>query len=403
MTMTPTRSDEIVVVGGGIGGLATALACAQAGRPVRVLERADEFGEIGAGLQLAPNATRILDRLGVLGRVIDAGVLPQRLVFNDALTGRRLTHLDLGPAFRRRYGGPYVVVHRSDLLEILLAACREHGVLLDTGKEVTAVGTEPDRATVACADGSGYDAALVVGADGLRSGLRTLLSDDEPLCSGYVAYRGAVPLEQVDAHAPLTDVVVWFGPGLHLVQYPLRSGRMYNQVAVFRSRRFEAGEPEWGTPEELDEVFSATCEQVRTAIPALWRDKRWPMFDREPIDEWVAGRAVLLGDAAHPMLQYLAQGACQAIEDAAALADAVVKHLPVTGADLAAVEQTLRTYQADRVPRTARVQRSARVWGDVWHVDGLARGLRNELFARREPDDFTDTDWLYGTEEPTHA
>lgn len=401
--MTHTRSDEVLVVGGGIGGLATALACAQAGRQVRVLERAEAFGEIGAGLQLAPNATRILDRLGVLDRVIDAGVLPERLVFNDALTGHRLTHLDLGTGFRHRYAAPYVVLHRSDLLDILLAACREHGVVLENGSHVTAVADEPDGVTVSCADGTGYEAAVAVAADGLRSGLRAQLSDDEPLCSGYVAYRGAVPIEDVDARGPLSDVLVWFGPGLHLVQYPLRGGRMYNQVAVFRSRRFAAGEPDWGTPEELDEVFSETCAQVRAAVPALWRDRRWPMFDREPIDDWIAGRTVLLGDAAHPMLQYLAQGACQAIEDAACLADAIDRHLPTNSTDAAGVDKALRAYASERIPRTARVQRTARVWGDIWHVDGLARGLRNELFARRDPADFTDTDWLYGTEELTHA
>ncbi|MFI6299988.1 FAD-dependent monooxygenase [Nonomuraea sp. NPDC050790] len=404
--MTHHRSDEILVAGGGIGGLATALACARAGRRVRVLERSGEFAEIGAGLQLAPNATRILDRLGVLERVVAAGVLPERLVFNDALTGDRLTHLDLGERFRRRYGGPYVVLHRSDLLDILLAACREHGVLLDNDRHVTAVADDAGGVTVTCADGTSYHAALAVAADGLRSGLRTLLSADEPVCSGYVAYRGAVPIEQVGARSALTDVVVWFGPGLHLVQYPLRGGTVYNQVAVFRSPRYAAGHADWGLPDELDEAFSVTCEQVRAAVPALWRDRRWPMSDREPIGDWVAGRTALLGDAAHPMLQYLAQGACQAIEDAAALADAVGRHLPPGQDEAAAVDKALRAYAAERMPRTARVQRTARVWGDIWHVDGLARDLRNALFSRREAGDFTDTDWLYGPagpKESTHA
>ncbi|WP_157250247.1 FAD-dependent monooxygenase [Nonomuraea typhae] len=401
-------TDEILIAGGGIGGLTTALACARSGRRVRVLERSEEFAEIGAGLQLAPNATRILDRLGVLGRVIAAGVLPERLVFNDALTGDRLTHLDLGEPFRQRYGGPYVVLHRSDLLDILVAACREHGVQLDNDRHVTGVTSRSDGVTVSCADGTGYHGALVVAADGLRSGLRALLSDDEPVCSGYVAYRGAVPIEEAGAHGALTDVVVWLGPGLHLVQYPLRGGRMYNQVAVFRSRRFAEGHADWGLPGELDEAFSVTCDRVRAAVPALWRDRRWPMSDREPIGDWVAGRTALLGDAAHPMLQYLAQGACQAIEDAAALADAVDRHLPAGHGAAGDVDKALRAYAAERIPRTARVQRTARVWGDIWHVDGLARDLRNALFSRREAGDFSDTDWLYGpgptaSKETAHA
>ncbi|MFI9557565.1 FAD-dependent monooxygenase [Nonomuraea endophytica] len=402
-------THEILIAGGGIGGLTTALACARAGRRVRVLERSAKFAEIGAGLQLAPNATRVLDRLGVLDRVVEAGVLPERLVFNDALTGERLTHLDLGERFRERYGGPYVVLHRSDLLDILLAACREHGVVLETDRQVSAVADHPHGVTVSCADGSVYRGTLTVAADGLRSGLRAPLGGDEPVCSGYVAYRGAVPIEEAGARGPLTDVVVWFGPGLHLVQYPLRGGRMYNQVAVFRSGRFAAGETDWGTPEELDETFAVTCDRVRAAVPALWRDRRWPMSDREPIDDWIIGRTVLLGDAAHPMLQYLAQGACQAIEDAAALAGAIGRHLPPGSGEVAAVEKALRAYAGERIPRTARVQRTARVWGDIWHVDGLARDLRNALFSRRDAGDFSDTDWLYGppgpaaSKENTHA
>ncbi len=170
---------------------------------------------------------------------------------------------------------------------------------------------------------------------------------------------------------------------------------MYNQVAVFRSPAYQAGASQWGTPAELDEVFSVTCPQVRHALAALWRNRCWPMYDREPIGTWVTGRLALLGDAAHPMLQYLAQGACQAIEDAAALADAITQHLPAAGIDATAADKALHAYQAERIPRTARVQRAARIWGDIWHVDGLARDLRNELFARREPTDFTDTDWLY--------
>ncbi len=217
MTAAPSDADDVLIVGGGIGGLATALACAREGRRVRVLERAGELSEIGAGLQLAPNATRILGQFGVLEQVIDAGVLPRRLLFRDALTGRELTYLDVGDAFRRRYGGPYVVVHRSDLLDILVAACRRHGVQLTTGKQVTAVDNHSHQITARCADGTRYRAAVVVAADGLRSGLRRLVSEDEPVGSGYVAYRGAVPIDQIGELASGTDVVVWFGPGLHLV------------------------------------------------------------------------------------------------------------------------------------------------------------------------------------------
>ncbi|WP_371781741.1 FAD-dependent monooxygenase [Streptosporangium subroseum] len=387
---------EILVIGGGIGGLTAALAIARSGRAVRVLERAPEFAEIGAGLQLAPNATRLLDRLGVLDACVEAGVLPERLVFNDALTGARLTHLDLGEDFRRRYGGPYVVMHRSDLLRILVEACRTHGVALENGRGVDEVTTEPGGVTVTCADGSRHTGVLAVAADGLRSGVRGRLSDDQPIDSGYVAYRGTIPMDEVTGPISLSEVVVWFGPGLHLVQYPLRSGRLLNQVAVFRSPGFAAGDPDWGNPDELDAAFSVTCEPVRMALPSLWRNNRWPMYDREPLDNWLTGRTVLLGDAAHPMLQYLAQGACQAIEDGVSLADSLDRHLTDAVPDAVSVDKALHAYQDERIPRTSHIQRTARVWGDMWHIDGVGALLRNEVFTERAVDDYRHVDPIYG-------
>jgi 2-polyprenyl-6-methoxyphenol hydroxylase-like FAD-dependent oxidoreductase len=388
-----TQPGELIVIGGGIGGLSAALAVARTGRPVLVLEQSPSFSEIGAGLQLAPNATRILARLGVLEQVADAGVLPRRLLLRDALDGAELTYLGLED-FPDRYGAPYVVLHRSDLLDILADGCRRHQVALETSKRVTGTETVPDGVRVRCADGSYYEGIAAVAADGLRSAIRATFSDDQPVESGFVAYRGAIPLEQATRTAALTDVVVWIGPGLHFVQYPLRGGRMYNQVAVFRSRRWAAGCADWGTPDELDEAFAVTCQHIRDAMPALWRHARWAMHDREPLANWISGRTVLLGDAAHPMLQYLAQGACQAIEDADALARSF-QRLAAPG-DPDPVGRALRAYAEARIPRTARVQRVARIWGDIWHVDGLARVLRNELFRQRHPDDHRHIEWFYG-------
>ncbi|HEV7871874.1 MAG TPA: FAD-dependent monooxygenase [Modestobacter sp.] len=381
---------DVVVVGGGIGGLTAALALARAGRSVRVLERAAEFTEVGAGLQLAPNATRELARLGVLDEVVSRGVLPHRLVLRDALDGSELTSLDLGEGFRRRYGGPYVVVHRSDLLDVLVAACAAAGVALETGRATVDVRPDDDGAAVHCADGSVHRATAVVGADGLRSSLRARLSDDEPVSSGYVAYRGTVPFERAAAHVDPADVTVFVGPGLHCVQYALRAGEMANTVAVFRSPGYLAdpSDPDWGGPQELDAVFAGTCTPVQEALPLLWRDRRWQMYDREPIRQWVDGRLVLLGDAAHPMLQYLAQGACQSIEDGVTLASSLAGTPDVPAA--------LAGYAAVRQERTARVQATARTWGEIWHVDGVARLLRNELLRRLPTDHAEHIDWLYG-------
>ncbi|MCG5213160.1 FAD-dependent monooxygenase [Streptosporangium soli] len=444
---------EILIAGGGIGGLATALALAASGHATRVLERAPAFEEVGAGIQLAPNATRLLDRLGVLTAVVAAGVLPRRLVLADALDGDELTALDLTD-FPERYGGPYVVMHRADLLRILHRACREAGVALETGAEVVRLADRGDRVVAECADGRTFEGAAGLGADGLHSTIRTAFSDDSPVFSGYVAYRGAVPVvppgqhpdlpaeppgrltnlhpeppgrhpsphpeppgqhahphreppgrhsdphpeppgRHLDLHreppgrpADLRDVVAWVGPGLHLVQYPLRSGGLRNLVAVFRSERHERGEDDWGNPAELDERFARCCARVREAIPLLGRDNRWPMYDRPPIAAWARGRVALLGDAAHPMLQYLAQGACQAIEDAVTLAESLTATRDLPAA--------LAAYVTRRSPRTAQVQRRARIWGDIWHADGTARLLRDELLRTRALDDHRHIKWLYG-------
>jgi 2-polyprenyl-6-methoxyphenol hydroxylase-like FAD-dependent oxidoreductase len=377
----------VTIVGGGIGGLATAYALARGGHQVRVLEQSTRFGEVGAGLQLAPNATRVLAEWGLLDEVIAAGVLPKRIVLRDAVDGGELTHLDLGEDFRRRYGAPYVVVHRSDLHRILHDACQRAGVDLRTGCRVDHVESGGSSAFTYCADGTVHESAVVLGLDGLNSTLRRGIVGDEPIPSGYVAYRGAVPTADVTLDLDLDDVVAWIGPGCHLVQYGLRQREMINQVAVFRSPAFERGAAEWGTPDELDDAFADCCDHVRTSLGSLWRDRRWPMYDRLPADRWVDGRLGLLGDAAHPMLQYLAQGACQAIEDA---------HVLAAQASQAAWPDALHATHRIRGPRTATVQRRARVWGEIWHADGIARTLRNELLTSRSPCDYTHIDWFYG-------
>jgi 3-hydroxybenzoate 6-monooxygenase len=385
------RRVPLLIVGGGIGGLATALAVARTGRPVHLIEQAAEFAEIGAGLQIGANATRVMDRLGILDAAEAVAVLPERAVMRDAVTGEKLTGLTLGATYRRRYGFPYLVMHRSDLLQLLLDACiAEPLITLENDRHVTGCRLTADGATVTCADGEVYSADLVVGADGLRSTLRTLFADDEPVCSGYVASRGTMPIEDVDTDVERNDVVLWIGPRLHLMQYPVRAGALYNQVAVFHSKSFAAGGAgEWGTPEELDEVFAPTVDAVRGSAASVSRIRHWPLYDRDPIESFVRGRVALLGDAAHPMLQVLGQGACQALEDAAFLADQLAAHPDD-------VDKALQVFDQARVPRTTRCQRVARPWADVWHLtDPLAISLRNRILRSRADDDYDDVDWLY--------
>jgi salicylate hydroxylase len=392
MTTRDSTAVDVLVAGGGIGGLAAAYALAAAGYSVRLLEKADEFGEVGAGLQLAPNATRILAEWGLLDEVVGTGVLPRRLVLADAVTGAELVHADLTGRFRDRYGAPYVVAHRGDLHRILLDACRRLGVVLQTRRTVERVDSAGDTVFTHCADGSGYESSVALAADGLTSTLRRSVVDDEPICSGYVAYRGAVPVAEMATEVNLDDVVAWIGPRCHFVQYSLRRGEMFNQVAVFASPSFARGEPDWGGPDELDGAFAGCCEHVRRSQTSLWRDHRWPMYDRLPTASWVSGRLALIGDAAHPMLQYLAQGACQALEDAHAFAIEAARAGGPGGTDW---DLALASYAAARAPRTARVQRSARTWGGIWHLDGAGALVRNELFAALT-DVYRYTDWLYG-------
>lgn len=397
MNAATPRADgrpDVIVVGGGIGGLGSAYALARKGLRVRVLERAGEFGEVGAGIQIAPNCTRILDEYGLLDEAKSLGVLPERMVMRDALDGSELTRIDLRD-LEEHYGFPYMVIHRSDLHGIFLRACREAGVELLTDQRVVEYGNTADGARVTVEGGRRDEAALVVAADGLHSVARRQLIGDDVVSSRYVAYRAALPVEQVRKNGIAErDVVVHVGPRCHFVQYPLRGGEMFNQVAVFESPKAVAGQEEWGTPDELDAAFAATCDPVRLGIPLMWRDRWWQMLDRDPVKEWVHGRTVLLGDAAHPPLQYMAQGAVMAIEDGWVLAEHLARHTgDGAGPD---PDAALAAYEAVRVEHCRRVQTTARSWGELWHLDGAKRLRRNEILRARETGDWSFTDWVYG-------
>lgn len=400
--MIDTNPSDVLVVGGGIGGLSTALALSRAGYAVRVLEQEKDFAEVGAGLQMAPNATRILRSWGVLDRAMASGVFAKRLVLRDHADGKELTHLDLADV-ERRYGAPYFVMHRHDLLASLYDACDEAGVDLLAGSCVDRVETADDHASAVVGDRV-YRAEVLLAADGLSSTIRSRFSDDTPVPSGYVAYRGALAMNEVPIEVTedmLSSVVAYIGPRRHLVQYPLRRGEMFNTVAVFGSPAFLRGEAQWGLPEELEGAFAGSCDAVQQGLASLWRDRQWLMHDREPISNWVDRRVALLGDAAHPMLQYLAQGACQAIEDAACLAGMARRH--AEAADSTDWTVALKEYEATRTVRTARVQTVARVWGDFWHVDGFTARIRNQMLLDRSPTDYRHIDWLFGEEHAASA
>ncbi|MCW3768072.1 FAD-dependent oxidoreductase [Paenarthrobacter sp. PAE-2] len=395
------NSTEVLVVGGGMAGLAGALALRENGASVTLVERAPEFGEVGAGLQMAPNASRVLKRWGLLEKALEIGVQPKHLVFRDAVTGEELTRQSLKGEFEERYGAPYVVIHRSDLHRVLLEGCEAAGVKLVNDVLVESVETVGGKGIVRTASGDNYEADVVIGADGLKSILRPLVAQDEPVSSAYVAYRGTVPITPDTPATDLEDVVVYLGPDCHLVQYPLRKGELLNTVAVFKSPSFESGEEQYGGVDELEAAYKDCIPAVQAALANLGTGIRWPMYDRDPIENWVAGRMVLMGDAAHPMLQYLAQGACQALEDAAVLQDASAGTVfTEEGINPAGWDEAIRAFNSARAERTARVQRTARVWGESWHVSGIGRTLRNLLFKSRKDNDFQYNDWLYAQGVP---
>jgi len=382
---------EILVIGGGIGGVATALALARRGMRSRVFEKAPEFGEIGYGIQQGPNAYRMLDWLGVMKDLEPQAVFTQSLILIDALTDRELTRISCGPEFRRHFGAPYTVVHRRDLHGALLEACRKREeISLHTSKELASFTERGNSVVATFADGSEYEGAAMIGADGLRSRVREILiGDGAPRPIGHVSYRGVVPFDQVKDRSHFDDMVIWIGPNLHFVQYRLRGGTVMNNVATVASERFERGERrDYGGPDELAEAFSHTTSHVQEMLGYVGKDKNWVLHDREPRSGWTRGNVTLLGDAAHPTVQYLAQGACMAIEDAVVLSG----RLKEAGREINAA---LLAYEKERYLRTARVTITSRIFGDIIHANGGARDLRNHLLAQRTPETFWEVDWLY--------
>jgi len=381
----------ILIAGGGIGGLSVALALALKGRRTRVLEKAAEFGEIGYGIQMGPNVSRMLDRLGLLQALEPHSVFPDALILVDALDNREITRIALGRSFLERYQYRYFVIHRRDLHGEILEVCkRREEIALEASRGLTSFEERGNSVIVRCENGAEYEGAALIGADGLWSPTRAaIVGDGAPRVAGHVTYRGVVPTGDISDRSHLDSMTIWIGPDLHLVQYRLRGGAVMNNVATVSSRRFRRGErKDFGGWDELEEVFSRTDPRVREMLRYFGRDRNWVLHDRDPVTHWTRGRATLLGDAAHPTLQYLAQGANMAIEDGVVLAEKVA----AAGVDHG---RAFLAYQRSRMNRTGRVVLSSRFFGEYFHADGGARELRNELARRRDPDHPWEVDWLY--------
>ncbi|HMT56863.1 MAG TPA: 3-hydroxybenzoate 6-monooxygenase [Ottowia sp.] len=383
--------QHLLVVGGGIGGLAAALALARLGLRVTLLEQAAEIGEIGAGIQLGPNAFAALDALGVGENARGRAVFTDELIMMDAVDASVVGRFPVGEAFRTRFGNPYAVIHRADIHTSILEGVRgSDRIQFHTSTKVVRIEQDASSVTAIDQHGQRFTADALVAADGVRSVARDIFFGDTPRVSGHVVYRAVVPLADMPRDLRVNAPVVWAGPNCHLVHYPLRGGSEYNLVVTFHSRQQEQWSVTDGSKEEVLSYFQGIHPRPRQLLecPKSWR--RWATADRHPIPRWTAGRVTLLGDAAHGMLQYLAQGACMAIEDAVTLAEA----MKACALD---IDRAFALYEQSRIPRTARVVLSAREMGRLYHADGVERLVRNQLWEGRTPERFYDAlQWLYG-------
>ncbi len=382
--------EEVILVGGGIGGLAAAYGIAKLGKKVTVIEQAPEFGEVGAGLQVGPNGLRALDALGVLEEVYKLAVFPRRHVFMDALDGKELSAVQFGEPFEKSFGYPYIVIHRSDLHSVLLKACQKlTNVTFLTNHKLSSIEELDKYVELRCENGEVLRGEAVVGADGIRSVTRRLLSPSNLVASRYVAYRFTVPMDQMTINIDWDEKLTWIGPGIHLVQYPVRHKSVINQVAVFKSKSYNENTEDWGSLDELREMFADCCPTIQESLKFVQEGFVSKLHDIEPLEKWSTNRVTLLGDSAHAMLQYLAQGACQALEDAVCLAEKI----SLNGSNLA---KALDEYQQERIPRTAQVQSGARTWGEIKHAENpTTRLLRDTIMLNRSADDYTYLEWLY--------
>ena len=386
------ENKRFIIAGGGIGGLATALALAQKGVKSLVLERAAQLGEIGAGIQLGPNAFHSFDQLGVGDAARAIAVYIDNLRLMDALSAEEIVRIPLDAPFRKRFGNPYSVIHRGDLHGVLLRACRENDLIdLQTATEVVGYENEGASVRVHHAKGSLTGAALI-GADGLWSNIRKqVVGDGAPRVSGHTTYRSVIPTEQMPDDLRWNAATLWAGPKCHIVHYPLSGWKVFNLVVTYHN---DAPEPVAGKPVSNEEVLRGFTHVHPKAQEIIRHGKDWKLWvlcDRNPVSNWVDGRVALLGDAAHPMMQYFAQGACMAMEDAVCLAHQVDAHRDNTDA-------ALEAYRLARVLRTARVQLQSRAIGDhIYHPAGAHAQLRNAMLRAKTPDEMYDTvGWLYG-------
>ena len=370
----PTKAVHImkaIIVGGGIGGLTAALCFNHFGWDVEVLEKATELGEVGAGIQISPNAMKVFEALGVSSALAEAGFRPEAIEIRMGHSGMRLIRTPLGDAATARWGSPYLHIHRADLVSVLrdaLAARAPGSVCL--GAVVEGYEQGNDAVSARRASGDTVTGDLIVGADGIHSAIRTqMLGPDRPVFTGNVAWRSVVPVDRLESDRPDPVACAWMGRGKHAVTYLLRGGQLANLVAVVE-RDDWTGES-WTEPGSRDDAladFAGWHPTITRLIGESDQLFRWALFDRPPLETWVDGRVAIMGDAAHPMLPFMAQGAAMAIEDAWALAANMARSNDIAAA--------LSSYETVRHARATAVQAGSRANAKTFHQRSLAGRLK---------------------------
>jgi salicylate hydroxylase len=383
---------SIAIVGGGIGGTAAALSLLHAGFDVQVYEQASEPREVGAGIQISPNASRVLHRLGLAGALARLGVKPLAWHQRRWRDGRTLLRTPLADAMEAAFGSPHYQMHRADLLEALVAALPADPV--HVGHRLTGLVDHGDRVEARFENGVRIRADALAGADGIHSLVRRILfGPDQPRFTGCMRYRGLVPAERIAHLAIPTEAQVWMGPGKHFVHYYVRNKQLLNFVAVVDQDTWTR--ESWSDRGDIADAiaaFEGWHPQLQGILEAANETFIWALYDRAPMQRWSVGRVTLLGDACHPMLPFMAQGAAQAIEDGAALA-ACLAH-----AGRENVAEALGHYEALRLPRTARVQSESANNKTRFHLpDGLEQAARDAEMAKSMTDwSLQAVAWLYG-------
>jgi 3-hydroxybenzoate 6-monooxygenase len=392
--LKPRNTLPVVIAGGGLGGLAAALALARKGFRSVVLEQAAQFGEIGAGIQIAPNAWHALDALGVGALVKKEAVFIEHLFMFDGVSGEKVIDIPLDARFAKRFNNPYAVTHRADIHGSLLDGCKALPELIElrTSKRVSGFHADEKSVSVETPNGETLKGAALVGADGARSVVReAIVGDPLPASTIHKCYRAVLNIDDVPPDLRFAAATLWAARDTHIVHYPLRGWKLFNLVATTIGAPISEGHGERALPDEVLPQFAHFCDEPLKLMRTPKQFTRWMLRYRDPVASWVKGPVALLGDAAHLMLQYMAQGAAMAMEDAVALGAAC----DAADGDFAGA---FARYQDMRVVRATRVHISANeLVGMIFHVpDGLERRVRNDIYRGRAPERYYDAlEWVF--------